>query len=202
MIGYLEGRLRHKTPEYIIVDVGGVGYVVHVPLSTFYDLPSLDQTVVLNIHTHVREDAIQLFGFKTLAEKDMFLHLVTVNGVGPKLAVNILSGISADELRHVIVLGDHTRLKHIPGVGKKIAERIVLELRDKVKGKDEGEGGAGAMPLFTASDANAYSDAHSALINLGYRPAEADRALKQVQAHHGKDLPVEKLLKEALRVLA
>ena len=139
MIGYLEGKLRHKSPDYIILDVHGVGYMVQVPLSTFYDLPDLGQGVSLNIHTHVREDAIQLYGFRTAAEREMFLTLTTVNGVGPRLAVNILSGISPDELRVVVMQQNPARLRSIPGVGKKIAERIMLELRDSLKVKESGK---------------------------------------------------------------
>lgn len=198
MIGYLEGKLRDKSPEYIIVDVHGVGYMVQVPLSTFYDLPELGQTVSLNIHTHVREDAIQLYGFRTAAEREMFLLLTTVNGVGPRLAVNILSGISPDDIRMVVMQQNPARLRNIPGVGKKIAERIMLELRDKLKAKETGDGTA--IPLPAGSDV--YSDAFSALLNLGYRPAEAEKALNKARQQFGDSLPLEKLLKESLRFLA
>ncbi|GLI34328.1 Holliday junction branch migration protein RuvA [Desulforhabdus amnigena] len=198
MIGYLEGKLRYKSPEYIIIDVQGVGYVVQVPLSTFYDLPELGKTVSMNIHTHVREDALQLFGFRTGEEKEMFLHLTTVNGVGPRLAINILSGISADELRQVVFQQDHLRLRNIPGVGKKIAERILLELRDKLKIKVTEE----VKPALLSADAGAYSDAFSALVNLGYRAAEAEKALRKAQERLDENPPLEKLLKESLRILA
>ncbi|NLJ29402.1 MAG: Holliday junction branch migration protein RuvA [Deltaproteobacteria bacterium] len=198
MIGYLEGKLRYKSPEYIIIDVQGVGYVVQVPLSTFYDLPELGKTVFMNIHTYVREDALQLFGFRTGEEKEMFLHLTTVNGVGPRLAINILSGISADELRQVVFQQDHLRLRNIPGVGKKIAERILLELRDKLKIKVTEE----VKPALLSADAGAYSDAFSALVNLGYRAAEAEKALRKAQERLDENPPLEKLLKESLRILA
>jgi len=199
MIGYLEGKLRHKSPDYIILDVNGVGYIVQVPLSTFYDLPELGQTAHLNIYTHVREDILQLYGFRTLSEKEMFLHLMTVNGVGPRLAINILSGINPDELRQVVVLQDHQRLRHLPGVGKKIAERILLELRDKLKIEPHKE----AEPVAAASSGSAYSDAFSALLNLGYRPVEAEKAVKSAQQRLGaEDPPLTHLLKEALRLLA
>lgn len=198
MIGYLEGKLRDKSPEHIIVDVHGVGYMVQVPLSTFYDLPDLGQSVSLNIHTHVREDAIQLYGFRTAAEREMFLLLTTVNGVGPRLAVNILSGISPDDIRMVVMQQNPARLRNIPGVGKKIAERIMLELRDKLKAKETGDGTA--IPLPVGSDV--YSDAFSALLNLGYRPAEAEKALNKARQQFGDSLPLEKLLKESLRFLA
>jgi Holliday junction DNA helicase RuvA len=198
MIGFLEGKLRIKSPDYVIVDVHGVGYYIHVPLSTFYDLPDLGQPVSMNIHTHVREDAIQLFGFRTSGEKEMFLLLTAVNGVGPKLALAILSGISPDELRQVVVQQDHARLKNIPGVGKKIAERLVLELRDKVKGKGKEK----PEPLKPFADGNAFSDAFSALVNLGYRPPEAEKALARAKVSLGEDPSLENLLKHALKTLA
>ena len=200
MIGFLEGKLRAKSPEYVIVDVHGVGYYVQVPLSTFYDMPELGQPVNLNIHTHVREDAIQLFGFRTVAEKEMFLLLTGVNGIGPKLAINILSGISPDELRMVVLQQDHMRLKNIPGVGKKIAERLMLELRDKVQGKTK-EKPEPAQP-FSESGTDAFADAFSALVNLGYRPAEAEKALKRTRDTLGESPSLEQLLKQALKALA
>jgi holliday junction DNA helicase RuvA len=198
MIGYLEGKLKHKSPDFIIVDVHGVGYFVNVPLSTFYDLPELGQTITLNIHTYFREDALNLYGFRTLAEKEMFLHLITVNGVGPRLAVGILSGLSPDGLREAVHRQDHQRLRNIPGVGKKIAERIILELRDRLKIKREKA--EDLLPLCSGS--GAYADAFSALVNLGYRAAEAEKAIRAAQKHLGEDPPLEMLLKESLRILA
>jgi Holliday junction DNA helicase RuvA len=199
MIGYLEGKLKQKSPDCIIVDVNGVGYFVNVPLSTFYELPELGQTVSLNIHTHIREDALQLFGFKTTAEKEMFLHLVTVNGVGPRLAIGILSGMNPDALRQAVQGQDHQRLRNIPGVGKKIAERIILELRDRLKIR-RAEKTEEPWPLYQAT--GSYTDALSALVNLGYRPAEAEKAIRTAQQHMGGDPPLETLLKESLRLLA
>lgn len=199
MIASLEGRLRAKGPEYVIVDVGGVGYHVQVPLSTFYELPDLGRPVMLNIHTHVREDAIQLFGFSTIAEKEMFLLLTGVNGVGPKLAIGILSGISPDELRQVVIRQDHLRLKNVPGVGKKIADRVVLELRDKVQGKSREKAGP---PQPFADSADSFPDAFSALVNLGYRPAEAEKALQRARLDLGENPSIEDLLRGALKALA
>lgn len=196
MIGFLEGTLRHKTPEYIIIDTHGVGYQVHIPLSTFYELPDPGKTVSLNIHTHVREDTLQLFGFRTAAEKEMFLHLITVNGVGPRLAVGILSRISSDELTQVVFQNDQTRLRKIPGVGKKIADRLLLELRDRLKVKGERD----VEPSAVIQASGACSDAFSALVNLGYRSVEAEKMLKKALVQLGEDPPLEKLLKEALRV--
>lgn len=198
MIAYLEGKLRHKAPDYIILDVHGVGYCVHVPLSTFYELPDSGQIASLNIHTHVREDILQLYGFRSFAEKEMFLHLIAISGVGPKLALTILSGISPDELRQVVFHQDHKRLQHIPGIGKKTAERIILELRDKLKIRTEDQ--AQALPL--PAGGNVYTDAFSALTNLGYRPVEAEKALKKAKQTLGEEPPLEMILKEALRALA
>lgn len=200
MIGYLEGKLRHKAPDYIIIDVNGVGYIVHVPLTTFYDLPELGHTTSLNIHTYVREDILQLYGFRTVDEKETFLKLITVNGVGPRLAIAILSSINPDQLRGIVLEQDARRLKNVPGVGKKIAERIMLELKDKLK--IEAQQTIGGVALPAVPESNAWSDAFSALSNLGYRAPEAERALKKAVQILGQDAPIEKLLKEALRVLA
>ncbi|MGA7876530.1 MAG: Holliday junction branch migration protein RuvA [Desulfoferrobacter sp.] len=198
MIGYLDGKLKHKSPDYLIIDVNGVGYCVHVPLSTFYDVPAIGDPICLNVHTHVREDILQLYGFRTMAEKEMFLHLISINGVGPRLAISILSGITPDGLRTAVLQQDHKRLKNIPGVGKKIAERIALELRDKLKIKPTKE--EFTMPLAAGQDV--YSDAYSALLNLGYRAAETEKALKRAEQNLGESPSLENLLKEALRVLA
>jgi holliday junction DNA helicase RuvA len=198
MIGYLEGKLKHKSPDFIIVDVHGVGYFVNVPLSTFYDLPELGQTVSLNIHTYFREDALNLYGFRTLAEKEMFLHLITVNGVGPRLAAGILSGMSPDGLREAVQGQNHQRLRNIPGVGKKIAERIILELRDRLKIKRE----KADEPWLLSPSPGSFADAFSALVNLGYRPVEAEKAVRAAQQHLGAEPPLEMLLKASLRLLA
>lgn len=198
MIGFLEGKLRAKSPEYVIVDVNGVGYYVQVPLSTFYELPETGGQVDLHIHTHVREDAIQLYGFKTNAEKKMFLLLTSISGVGPKLAITILSGINPDELRLVVSRQDYARLKNIPGVGKKTAERVVLELRDKVRGKAESK----TEPTQPFAAGSAFPDAFSALVNLGYKPNEAEKALNRAKDALGEDPSLEGLLKHALRTLA
>jgi Holliday junction DNA helicase RuvA len=198
MIGFLEGKLRTKSPDYVIIDVNGVGYHVQVPLSSFYDLPDLGKPVMLNIHTHVREDAISLFGFRTIAEKEMFLLLTGVNGVGPRLAMGILSGINPDDLREAVIRQDYLRLKNIPGVGKKIADRIVLELRDKFSGKNREKSGP-AQPF--AEPGNTFPDAFSALVNLGYRPAEAEKALKEARQGLGENPSLEELLRRALKAL-
>lgn len=198
MIGYLEGKLRQKSPEYILLDVNGVGYFVQVPLSTFYDLPGVGGPVSLYVHTHVREDALQLYGFRTNEEKETFLHLIAVNGVGPRLAVNILSGIQPNELRQAVKNQDRKRLQTIPGVGKKTAERMLLELRDRLNMDSDRD--EGLSPTLVPE--GTYSDALSALLNLGYRPTEAGKALGMAQNRLGTGPPLEILLKEALRALA
>ncbi|MEJ5366293.1 MAG: Holliday junction branch migration protein RuvA [Desulfosoma sp.] len=203
MIAHLEGRLRHKAPDHVIVDVHGVGYCVFVPLSTFYDLPEVGSTASLHVHTYVREDTLQLFGFGTMAEKEMFLHLIAVNGVGPKLALTILSGIQPDELHRVVLFQDRQRLQKIPGIGKKTAERILLELKDRLR-LPAPEPPPTAPPEFSEED-DGYADAYSALLNLGYRPAEASRALRKARgalAAVTEKPTLEQLLREALRVLA
>lgn len=198
MICRLEGKLYHKSPDHIIIDVHGVGYCVHAPLSTFYELPDVGQTVSLNIHTHVREDALLLFGFRTVAEKEMFLHLITVNGVGPRLAANILSSVSAEDLRRAVLSQDRGKLQGAPGVGKKIAERIILELKDKVKSKGEAE----ERPAVPRVCEDVYSDALSALLNLGYKASEAEKALMKARMRVGDAPELGALLKEALRLMA
>jgi Holliday junction DNA helicase RuvA len=193
MIGRISGILAHKAPGEITVDVGGVGYQIFIPLSVFYRLPELGEKVSLYIHTHLREDALQLFGFLEPEEKQVFLLLNSVAGIGPKLAVTILSGIPADDLARALKEGDQARLISIPGVGKKLAERMVVELRDK----------AVAMPAQTVGAANGSQtmrDAVSALVNLGYRRADAERSVREItQKQEGS---LAEVLKEALRRLS
>ncbi len=199
MIASLRGVLAYKSPEYIILDVNGVGYRVQVPLSTFYDLPDVEERVGLNIHTHVREDLIHLYGFLTLNEKAMFCRLLDVSGIGPKLALNILSGISADEMRNAIWAGNLARLQSIKGVGKRTAERIIVELRDKLKHEEPFPPGAdrGAEGV-----SDPMEDAVSALLNLGYTNKEAEAAVrKAVRELEGTDPGLERLIKQALKVL-
>jgi Holliday junction DNA helicase RuvA len=167
-------------------------------LSTFYELPDSGQITSLSIYTYVREDTLQLYGFRTMAEKEMFMHLITVNGIGPKLAVNILSGINADQLRQVVLQQDRARLQGIPGVGKKTAERIILELKDKLKGKSS----ANERLVAVSLEVDVYADAFSALLNLGYKSAEAERALKRAQMSMGESPGLSDLLREALRLMA
>ncbi len=196
MIASLTGKLRRKAADYLIVEVAGVGYQVHVPLSTYYALPEDGQEVSLYIHTHVREDALSLFGFSTEDEKSMFLLLVGVSGIGPKLALAVLSSMSVQDLSLAIQASDDSRLRAIPGIGKKTAARMVLELKDKVT-----LAGPFASPeQHPAPGAGDVEDVVSALVNLGYKKPLAEEALKKIkQGRSG--LPVETLIKEALGVL-
>lgn len=178
MIAHLTGKLISKQPNLVVVDVGGVGYEVTVPLSTFYDLGDVDTTVSLRVHTHVREDALQLFGFRTEREKRLFLYLTSVSGVGPKLAITILSGMNAEELIPAIRGNDLARLVAIPGVGKKTAERLVVELKDKLAAlsspelEEQFRVAAGPVSQNALRD-----DIVSALVNLGYQKAAAEKAV-------------------------
>ena len=198
MIAQLSGRILRKTPQEVVVDVSGVGYRVLIPLSTFYRLGEQGAEISLRIHTHVREDALSLFGFLTASEQGLFEHLIAVGGVGPKLAVNILSGIEAGELLAALRSGDLGRLTRVPGVGKKTAERLVLELREKlsalaVPDMDRGEAAASA--------ATPKDDLLSALVHLGYSRGEAERGAERALREDG-DGRFEDLLRHALRVLA
>jgi Holliday junction DNA helicase RuvA len=191
MIGSLHGRLRRKATEGIIIDVGGVGYAVTVPLSTFYELPEADQDVSLLVHTLVRDVAIELYGFHTSVEQALFQALISVSGIGPKLAVTILSGMESDMLVSSIADSDIVRLTSIPGVGRKTAERMALELKDKV---------LDVMPAARQTSASGpRDDVLSALLNLGYRRRGAEAALKQVD-DSAEDF--ETLLRQTLRMLA
>ncbi len=201
MIAYLNGKLLEKQTNTAIVDVGGVGYEVSIPLSTFYELGDVGSDVSLRIYTHVREDAIQLFGFKTLRERDLYLRLISVQGIGAKSGITMLSGMSADEIIMAIRTNDLARLTSIPGVGQKTAERLVIELRDKV-GELSGDGTVLDAASRTALPAEAmFEDALSALVNLGYQRNAAEKALNQA-AQEGTEISVQKLLRRSLQILA
>jgi len=200
MIAHLRGSLQSKSPRYLILDVNGVGYEVTVPLTTFYELPDLGSTVSFHIHTHVRENALQLYGFRTPQEKEVFVRLMGVNGIGPRLAINILSGISAGELVATVRQEDVARLTVIPGVGRKTAERIIVELRDKLAGLDIP--GESDLPARQQKGTAVLDDALSALLNLGYRRAVAQRAIDQACKILQRNITVENLLQECLRSLA
>jgi Holliday junction DNA helicase RuvA len=200
MIAHLDGILIQKTTQSVIIDNGGIGYEVFVPLSTFYALPDKDERVGLHIYTHVREDALILFGFRTPLEKEIFLMLISVSGIGPKLAINILSGIGPDDLLEAMAHGDALRLQSIPGVGKKTAERIALELREKALGV-RGDLEAPPAKIVTDEDKRIFDDALSALLNLGYPPKSARRAVEKA-LNRVKNVSLENLIKEALKLLA
>jgi holliday junction DNA helicase RuvA len=200
MIAHLKGHLFRKSTESLIVDAGGIGYQVIVPLSTFYALPEEEEGVSLHIYTHVREDALLLFGFGTNLEKTLFLMLIAVSGIGPKLAVNILSGIGPEELLEAMARGDALRLQSIPGVGKKTAERIVLELKDRAL-KSLGDKEMSPVPVAGETDRALKNDALSALTNLGY-PSKAARKALEKACRSGDAMTLEALIKEALKALA
>lgn len=196
MIAHLRGRILEKQPNRVVVEVGGVGYDVAVPLSTFYGLGDAGSDVALRVHTHVREDAISLFGFATALELDLFLRLIGTSGIGPKLGLAVLSGIEPSDLIGAIERGNVARLTAIPGVGKKTAERIVLELKDRLPK---------AHAVAAAADGGAPAlrdDLLSALMNLGYHRPLAEKAVDGALNAVGRDAGFEHTLKQALRELA
>jgi Holliday junction DNA helicase RuvA len=200
MIASLTGRLAAKHPGGVIIDVQGVGYDVLIPLSTYYQLPDSNQTVTLVIHTHVREDAIQLFGFSTQREKDAFLMLLGVSGIGPKLALSVISSLSVNDLATAIRNDDQKTLASVPGIGKKSAGRLVLELKDKVD-----KLGSAVDHRATKTDepsGKLMDDALSALVNLGYKAADVKDVIKQVLAGRNGDTPLQDLIRAALQELA
>ncbi len=196
MIAWLSGVLRRKAADSLIVDVGGVGYEVTVPASTLARVPEAGEPIVLHVHTHLREDSLSLFGFSTELEKEVFLLLLGVSGIGPKLALSVLSGLSLDDLLRAIHGSDESRLCSIPGIGKKTAGRLCLELKDKVKHL--------APPDLRAAEAEAgivpgaaMNDAVSALVNLGYRRPQAEEAVRRV--HQARpNITTAQLIRESL----
>jgi holliday junction DNA helicase RuvA len=200
MIARLTGALVTKAVDHVVLDVRDVGYRVFIPLSTYYDLPELNASVSMLVHTYVREDTLQLFGFLTVDERDLFDALLRVTKVGPKLALAMLSGLSAGDLQQAIIEGDAPRLSAVPGVGRKTAERIILELREKLaKGKPEL--GDGLRPRGHAQEV--VGDAVTALQNLGYSRVVAERALRQVlrPTDQGQTPALKELLRDTLRFL-
>lgn len=200
MIALLRGRLAEKHPNRLIVDVGGVGYDVQVPLSTFYDLGDPGTDVLLRIHTHVREDQIALFGFATTLEQQLFERLLSVSGVGPKVALNVLSGIEPIEFVRAVRTADIARLCRVPGIGKKTAERIALELKDKLPAQAQAASGAPA-PVATPED-EMRTDVLSALVNLGYQRAQADKAVESALKAAQAPASFQQVLRAALKALA
>lgn len=198
MIGRLHGKLIGKQPPVLLVDVGGVGYEVVAPMSTFYVLPGIEQTVTLHTQLIVREDAHLLYGFATEQERALFRSLIKVNGVGPKLALTILSGISADDFVNCVRDNDIATLVRLPGIGKKTAERLVIEMRDRFKDWHAGGGEFDAsltLPAKPEGD-SAVNEALSALVALGYKPQEASRLIEPIK---NKGLSSEELIRAALQ---
>jgi Holliday junction DNA helicase RuvA len=200
MIAKLTGVLNTKAIDHVVLDVRDVGYRVFIPLSTYYDLPELNTAVSLLVHTYVREDSFQLFGFLTVDERDLFEALLRVTKVGPKLALAMLSGLSANDLRQAVIEGDVQRLSAVPGVGRKTAERIVLELRDRLaKGQPE------LIPDLAprGNGQQVVADAVTALQNLGYPRAVAERSIRQaLHITDAAEMPaLKELVREALRFL-
>lgn len=200
MIAHLKGVLFRKSTQSIVIDVGGVGYEVSVPLSTFYSLPEINERVSLQIYTHVKDDSLALFGFNTGLEKALFLMLISVSGIGPRLSLNILSGIGPRDLLEAMAGGDAVRLQAIPGIGRKTAERIVLELKDRAS-KTLNEMDIPTTPAPAREQIPLVDDAVSALINLGYSPKAAKTAIEGARARTG-ETTLEGLIREALRGLS
>ena len=197
MIARLRGRLLEKAPESIVVDVGGVGYQLFVSLNAFYRLPNPGEQVDLYVHTHVREDALQLYGFLDSAERALFLLLLQVSTIGPKVAVGVLSGMDTPDLERAIADGDARRLVAVPGIGKKKADLMILQLREKVKLLQQTRAASSESPVRIGGDA---AEAVSALVNLGYKQHEAERAVARAEASGTRALA--DLIREALRRLA
>lgn len=202
MIAHLTGTLIQKQPTSVVIDVQGVGYEVTIPLSTYYELGDVGSTVSLLTHTYVREDALQLYGFRTQLEKELFMRLISVTNVGPKLAITILSGLGVDQLVPAIRTNDLARLTAIPGVGKKTAERLVVELRDKLAAlsTEEVEAKYRAVSAAQVADEAVKQDVISALVNLGYPRPLAERAVNAVLASE-TDHSTEWVLKQSLKRL-
>ena len=197
MIAHLIGKLIYKSPDHSIVDVNGIGYKIFTPLSTYYVLPKTEESVTLHIHTRVREDELKLFGFLTEEEQTIFEKLITINKVGPKLALGILSGMSPENLLTAIMSNDAARLSSIPGVGKKTAERLTLEMKDKLSDLTF----VMEHQQETEVPEGPYEDALSALVNLGYKKPQAEKSLKSAYNKIGKDGSLEDLIKESLNNL-
>ncbi|MFQ5991178.1 MAG: Holliday junction branch migration protein RuvA [Nitrospiraceae bacterium] len=200
MIAALTGRLAVKSPSHLTLEVQGVGYEVLIPLSTYYALPELNELTSLSISTHLREDAIQLFGFLTVQEKEAFVLLTGISGVGPKMALSVLSALSVPDLVSAVQAGDVEKIATVPGIGKKSAGRIALELKDKVERLQPLSTGARSAGPAVAH--GFQDDALSALVNLGYRPAKVKEVLARVTQARPESLPLKDLIRESLKDLA
>ena len=200
MIGFLRGVLRAKEPPRLVIEVQGVGYEVEAPMTTFYDLPALDENLLLYTHLAVREDAHTLYGFSKASDRRLFRSLIKVNGVGARLALTILSGMDAGLFAACVQAGDSAALVKLPGVGKKTAERLIVEMRDRLADWDTGPATAGgtASPA-TAPGASPVEEAVTALVALGYKPAEASRMVRAVDS---QGLATEEIIRSALQAMA
>ena len=198
MIAKLTGQLISKAPSNIILDVQGVGYEVLIPLSTYFSLPELHTNLTLNILTQVREDAIQLFGFLTVSEKEAFVMLTGISGVGGKLALSVLSTLSVPDLITAIQTNDNDKLASVPGIGKKSASRMTLELKDKINRLDP----ESTVPAQPATSDHIQEDAVSALVNLGYRAKDVKDMITKIGRDHPSSLPLDDLIREALKQLS
>lgn len=201
MIALINGKIAYKGISSIVVDANGVGYRIFIPLTTFYELPEAGNPVTLHVHTHVKQDAINLFGFYTIQERDLFQLMISVSGIGPKIAMNILSGIAANDLLQAISRGDLGKLISIPGVGRKMAERLILELKEKVIKKMTMEQIPAADDQHKAGEM-IKEDVLSALVNLGYKNNAAKDAVDKVMQVSKEDLTLDQLLKKTLKILA
>jgi Holliday junction DNA helicase RuvA len=201
MIAHLRGTLLEKHPNSVVVDVSGVGYEVTIPVSTFTTLPETGKEVSLRVHTHVREDAILLFGFTAVGEKQLFERLISVTGIGPKLGITVLSGLAANDLAAAIRSGQTDRLVRIPGVGKKTAERIVLELRDKLEGVGLPAAAAAIPAEKPAVMTGVEQDVLSALMNLGCQRAAAEAAIRKAAGAGASRDDFEPLFRKSLEVI-
>jgi Holliday junction DNA helicase RuvA len=201
MIALISGKIVYKGISHVVIDAHGVGYRIFIPLTTFYELPEAGQIITLHVHTHVKQDAINLFGFYTVQERDLFQLMLSVSGIGPKMSMNILSGISVQEMLCAISSGDVRKLISIPGLGKKLAERLILELKEKVVKKMMAE----EMPAIDNQqkiNEIIREDVLSALINLGYKSNMAQAALDKVLYTSAKELAMDQLLKKTLKILS
>lgn len=197
MIASLRGILTYKSTNHIIVEVQGTGYGVSVPLSTFYQLPETGETVFLNIHTYVKEDLISLFGFITVEEKRIFQSMISVSGIGPRLALNILSGMTPEDLTSAISSKNTGRLTSLPGVGPKMADRLIFEMKDKI-----GAAAASTPARLMQEENSLTEDALSALTNLGYKEAAAQKAVDRVCKGCKDALSLKEILTESLKLLS
>lgn len=195
MIEYISGKLVEKHPTHVVVDVGGLGYWVHIPVSSFPHLGEPGTPVKLFTHHHIREESEELFGFATSDERKVFRYLIDVSGIGPKLAQNILSGLPAAPLREALMSGDLATLTRIPGVGKKTAERMVVELKDKMAKLMPADSAAGAPVAVSSAD----DEAVLALVSLGYARYDAQQAVTAVRRKGGTDLPLPEVIRAAIQ---